>query len=576
MRTRWRILLATVPMVIVLDQLSKWLVNRTIPLDGSVPVLPGFFNLVNIRNRGAAFGFLNRSDIDWHLWFFLAATIVACLIIVQLIRKSGEAVEAEGEAVDGRAARRGAGHRAQGLVGPSHRAQAVRVGDRRLDCARSELCGALGMGERAVEAAGEREPELEDRRVLVREEVGVRDEAHSTTVGTVEVVGHALGNGAEVAVGSPLVVVIGAARLDGRERVLEQARHPRELLVVRLASRGDAGPRLAHGALERRAADEALDEVVGVLHVELAGDQGARRALAGLDDRGVRGGRAQLGEGRHSTLRRVSEPAEVVRDALPRVKAHHALRDAELGAPVRPAGAHDRLGAGLVGELHRPIALGRAQLGVDKRQQRRDGGEPAIRSGAEAQLGGGLGQAALARSGRHALDRGAREVRGEDAVDASILVAVDDHAANRRRGGKRRAGNEQRQVIRVGSGERGALRLGDKGEGHRPGHGHPHPEQALGDVEPEVRDHAEGHRQVLQGIGKGHAHGPLAPGLGTLGCGGKEAAARMAHGLQAGDAGEKNVQPLVQRGDRLGHPGSVLSEVEGRLDGPDAVRVLRC
>ena len=91
MRTRWRILLATVPMVIVLDQLSKWLVNRTIPLDGSVPVLPGFFNLVNIRNRGAAFGFLNRSDIDWQMWLFLGATIIACWIIVVLIHRSGRA-----------------------------------------------------------------------------------------------------------------------------------------------------------------------------------------------------------------------------------------------------------------------------------------------------------------------------------------------------------------------------------------------------------------------------------------------------------------------------------------------------
>ena len=91
MGRRWRFLLFSVLLVVVLDQASKWLVNQTIPLGGSIPVLDGLFNLVNIRNRGAAFGFLNRSDIDWQLWFFLAATIVACLIIVQLIRKSGEA-----------------------------------------------------------------------------------------------------------------------------------------------------------------------------------------------------------------------------------------------------------------------------------------------------------------------------------------------------------------------------------------------------------------------------------------------------------------------------------------------------
>ena len=91
MSRRWRFLLFTVPLVMVLDQASKWLVNRLIPLHDCIPVVDGLFNLVNIRNRGAAFGFLNRSDIDWQLWFFLAATIVACLIIVQLIRKSGEA-----------------------------------------------------------------------------------------------------------------------------------------------------------------------------------------------------------------------------------------------------------------------------------------------------------------------------------------------------------------------------------------------------------------------------------------------------------------------------------------------------
>ena len=112
--------------------------------------------------------------------------------------------------------------------------------------------------------------------------------------------------------------------------------------------------------------NEALDEAVGVLHVELARDQGERRTLAGLDDRGVRGGRAQLGEGLHRTLRRVSDPAEVVHEALPRVPANHALRNAELGAQMGAAGAHDCLGAGLVGELHRAIPLGRAQMTVDE------------------------------------------------------------------------------------------------------------------------------------------------------------------------------------------------------------------
>lgn len=45
--------------VILLDQLTKALVRREIPLHDSVPVVPGVLNLVHVRNTGAAFGFLN-------------------------------------------------------------------------------------------------------------------------------------------------------------------------------------------------------------------------------------------------------------------------------------------------------------------------------------------------------------------------------------------------------------------------------------------------------------------------------------------------------------------------------------
>ena len=40
--------------VLVLDQLSKWWVMTAIPEHRPVVVIPGFFDLINIRNRGAA------------------------------------------------------------------------------------------------------------------------------------------------------------------------------------------------------------------------------------------------------------------------------------------------------------------------------------------------------------------------------------------------------------------------------------------------------------------------------------------------------------------------------------------
>ena len=86
MKKPWIIAGSAAVGVVVLDQLTKAWVMKTIPLYGSVTVLPGFFDLVHIRNRGAAFGFLNRGDIEWQFWLFLAATLIACFAIFTLIK----------------------------------------------------------------------------------------------------------------------------------------------------------------------------------------------------------------------------------------------------------------------------------------------------------------------------------------------------------------------------------------------------------------------------------------------------------------------------------------------------------
>jgi len=42
-----------------------------------VPVIKGFFNLVHVRNRGMAFGFMNRPDMDLGFWVLVSATVLA-------------------------------------------------------------------------------------------------------------------------------------------------------------------------------------------------------------------------------------------------------------------------------------------------------------------------------------------------------------------------------------------------------------------------------------------------------------------------------------------------------------------
>jgi len=63
--------------VVVLDQISKSLVSETLKAHESLPVIDGFFNLVHVRNRGMAFGFLNRAHADVAYWFLVGASCLA-------------------------------------------------------------------------------------------------------------------------------------------------------------------------------------------------------------------------------------------------------------------------------------------------------------------------------------------------------------------------------------------------------------------------------------------------------------------------------------------------------------------
>lgn len=71
------LLFVTLPLYL-LDQVTKWLVLRFISTDEFVPVIPGFFYLVQVHNTGAAFGMLK----DNNLFFMLLATVALILVAV--------------------------------------------------------------------------------------------------------------------------------------------------------------------------------------------------------------------------------------------------------------------------------------------------------------------------------------------------------------------------------------------------------------------------------------------------------------------------------------------------------------
>ena len=71
--------------IILLDQLSKWVALASIPYDGAIYVAP-FWNWVLTFNPGAAFSFL-AGQPGWQRWFFtLLALGVSAAIAVMLQR----------------------------------------------------------------------------------------------------------------------------------------------------------------------------------------------------------------------------------------------------------------------------------------------------------------------------------------------------------------------------------------------------------------------------------------------------------------------------------------------------------
>jgi signal peptidase II len=75
--------------VILLDIWTKWLVLRRIDLHEAVPIIPNFFQLVHVRNTGAAFGIgANAASKIVPLLLNIGAIAVFCVVVVYALRSA--------------------------------------------------------------------------------------------------------------------------------------------------------------------------------------------------------------------------------------------------------------------------------------------------------------------------------------------------------------------------------------------------------------------------------------------------------------------------------------------------------
>jgi len=71
---------------VVIDQVTKLAVHNTMQPWTGEPVIPGFFNLVHVLNKGAAWGFLDDESIDWQRPMFIAVSLAAVAVIGWMLR----------------------------------------------------------------------------------------------------------------------------------------------------------------------------------------------------------------------------------------------------------------------------------------------------------------------------------------------------------------------------------------------------------------------------------------------------------------------------------------------------------
>lgn len=77
--------------VAALDQLTKYIVMRSLALNQAVETVPGLLDLVYFKNPGAAFGIFNDGGV-WRTVFLIATSLVSLVVIGVLLRQSKDSL----------------------------------------------------------------------------------------------------------------------------------------------------------------------------------------------------------------------------------------------------------------------------------------------------------------------------------------------------------------------------------------------------------------------------------------------------------------------------------------------------
>ena len=87
---KYKILLILAPAVFFLDQFTKYLVLQHIGFGDVIPIISGYFDLVHVRNAGAAFGLLSSLGDSFRNPFFYGISVIAIFVLASLFKNLDE------------------------------------------------------------------------------------------------------------------------------------------------------------------------------------------------------------------------------------------------------------------------------------------------------------------------------------------------------------------------------------------------------------------------------------------------------------------------------------------------------
>src|SRR5436190_4043833 len=85
------IAIAIAALVFVLDRATKLWIESTVSLWDSFHVIPGFFDIVHAKNKGAAFGMFSEGDNQLRTMLLIGVSAVVLLLISYLLLRPGRA-----------------------------------------------------------------------------------------------------------------------------------------------------------------------------------------------------------------------------------------------------------------------------------------------------------------------------------------------------------------------------------------------------------------------------------------------------------------------------------------------------